>query len=286
MCILSLRSYRPAITLAKPNIMLQHAEITDLAAYNSRMQRSMMDKLFFVDKIEPDCIVDFGCADGTLIRHLQPWLPKTKFFGYDVDPKMIEIASQTPFGVYTDNWDDIFEKCFKSHKNGEKIALVLSSIVHEIYHYLEPKDVDLFWQKVWNTGFDYIVMRDMVPARALDRPSSVGDVSKVYRAVADGKFVDHNQLADFENIYGSIERHRNLTHFLLKYKYREPNWAREVKENYFPFYREDLLAMIPAQYDVMYHEHYTLPYIRRTVLDELKINVTDPTHLKLILEIQ
>jgi hypothetical protein len=92
------------------------------------------------------------------------------------------------------------------------------------------------------------------------------------------------QLQDFENIWGSIEDNRSLTHFLLKYKYETPNWEREVKENYLPLYREDLLAMIPVGYDVIYHEHFVLPYIKRTVKQEVGIEMKDPTHLKLILE--
>ena len=57
-----------------------------------------------------------------------------------------------------------------------------------------------------------------------------------------------------------------------------------MKENYFPLYREDLLAMIPREYSVTYHEHYVLPYIRRMVKKELGVELKDPTHLKLILE--
>jgi hypothetical protein len=70
----------------------------------------------------------------------------------------------------------------------------------------------------------------------------------------------------------------------LKYKYVEPNWAREVKENYMPLYREDLLALLDTdKYEIVYHEHYVLPYIKECVDKDLGIELKDNTHLKLIL---
>jgi len=75
-------------------------------------------------------------------------------------------------------------------------------------------------------------------------------------------------------------------HFLLKYKYLQPNWNREVRENYFPLYREKLLSMIPDNYSILYHEHFTLPYIKESVKEDLGIEIKDNTHLKLILKLK
>lgn len=268
--------------------MAEYNDIANLEMYTARMGKGLMDKLFFVDKIEPDVIVDFGCADGLLIQNLQPWFPQAHFIGYDINEQMIEEArkrfepmrtSQCVPGFWS-NWDAVADAVRQSQKEfGYRVAINLSSIVHEVYHYQEPYDVDVFWKRMFETGFDYIVLRDMIPSRSMDRPSDTNDVAKVYR-----KFLYSKELQDFQHVWGSIENNRNLVHFLLKYKYKEPNWEREVKENYFPICREDLLAMVPANYDVMYHEHFTLPYVKRTVRDELGIELKDPTHLKIILE--
>jgi hypothetical protein len=75
-----------------------------------------------------------------------------------------------------------------------------------------------------------------------------------------------------------------LVHFLLKYKYVQPNWSREVKENYFPFYREELLAKIPNEYEIIYHEHYVLPYLKNQIMKDFRIDLKDATHLKMILQ--
>lgn len=175
------------------------SDIADLEAYNARMGKGVMDKLFFVDKIDPESIIDFGCADGLMIEHLRPWFPNAKFVGYDFDPKMIEAAKNritpghlTP-AFFTTNWSEALVSA------PGKTAILLSSIVHEIYHYQEPHEVDAFWKRIFDPGFDYIVFRDMIPARSIDRPSDINDVARIYR-----KFLNTNQLQDFENKWGSI----------------------------------------------------------------------------------
>lgn len=262
--------------------MSAYSEIVDQANYNALMAKSLMDKLFFVDKIEPDVVFDFGCADGLLLEHIALWLPESRFVGYDNNESMIVTAkNRIPDNdrfLFFSNWEDVQKQIDVAHRNGEKAAIILSSIIHEVYHYQEPHEVDLFWKRIFD-AFDYIVIRDMMPSRTIDRPSDISDVARVYH-----KFGNTPQLQDFQNAWGSIENNRNLTHFLLKYKYLSPNWDREVKENYMPLFREDLLSMIPPQYRVIYHEHYVLPYIRRTVRTDFDIELKDPTHLKLILE--
>ena len=247
--------------------------IVDYTTYNERMSLAMIDKLFFADKIQPDLVVDFGCADGTLLRQLKSLKPELDMIGYDADPNMAKHeTNQLPI---SSNWNSIKHLVEKS----EHAALVLSSVIHEVCHYGSKADIDDFWKKVFETGFEYIVIRDMVPSRSIDRPSNVNDVKKIYH-----KFLHTKALTDFEGIWGSIEGNRQLIHFLLKYRYLEPNWNREVRENYLPVTREDLLAKIPNEYDVIFHEHYVLPYILQTVRDETGIEVKDPTHLKLILK--
>ncbi len=255
--------------------------IKDHAQYNLRMEKSMMDKLFFVDKIEPEVVVDYGCATGCLLTHLKQWMPNVYLVGYDIDEQMIQTARERhinePQLKFYQRWDDVDNFLKQINKN---TAIVLSSIIHEIYHYCEPCEIDSFWQRLFNHNHvKYIVIRDMVPSRAIDRPSDITDVARVY-----GKYLHRQMLQDFQNVWGTIENNRQLTHFLLKYRYEEPNWSREVNENYFPIFREDLLAKIPENFRIVYHEHYSLPYIRRTVREDFGIELKEPTHLKLILE--
>lgn len=269
--------------------MSESPSITDYSTYNTRMNISMVDKLFFVDKIRPDLVVDFGCAAGTLLKNLSHFCPEWNRIGYDNDINMVTDHSCKESPITT-NWDSITtmlqEGVIARDANGavsytpkyKSPAIVLSSVIHEVFHYGSKADIDAFWNKVFNTGFKYIVIRDMVPSRSVDRVSCPNDVKNVYH-----KFLGTKALTDFERIWGSIENNRNLVHFLLKYKYLEPNWEREVRENYIPIAREDLLAKVPREYDVVFHEHYVLPYILQTVRDDMGIELKDPTHMKLIL---
>lgn len=265
--------------------MSNETKIQNYDSYISRMNRSMLDKLFFLDKIDADIFIDFGSADGQLIYHMKDILSNEdrefKFIGYDIDDEMVERGNEKFENqnnvVFTNTWSEVKSQI----DNPElKSAVILSSIIHEIYHYLDVKQVEDFWDKIYNSGFDYIIIRDMVPSRAIDRESDVNDVTKVYR-----KFFNTKPLMDFEAIWGRIDNNKNLTHFLLKYKYVEPNWEREVKENYLPLYRENLLSTIPMNYDIKYHEHFILPYIKGMINDDFGIELKDNTHLKLILEL-
>lgn len=272
--------------------MNSFSNIQSYNLYNDRMSKAIMDKLFFVDKVNANLIVDFGCADGLIIKNLQNWYePSTNFIGFDNDEYMCQVAkknfSDQKNVTITNNWEEISKKVAEVRyrvgedgaKVGHKTALNLSSVIHEIYHYSETKEIDAFWHKVFKTGFDYIIVRDMIPSRSIDRISDINDVAKVYR-----KFLDKKELRDFENLWGSVESNKNLVHFLLKYQYTTPNWDREVKENYIPLYRENLLAMLPNEYTISYHEHFVLPWLKRAVKKDFNIELKDNTHFKMILE--
>lgn len=255
--------------------MSESPSIKDYETYNHRMDLSMIDKMFFIDKIDPDLIVDFGCANGNLLREVSK-LKKVPLIGYDNDEKMCKFSDDNI--LITDKWDVIKDRIYANHEI-KNAALILSSVIHEVFHYGSKNDIDWFWHKVFDTGFKYIVIRDMIPSRAVDRISCINDVKKLYH-----KFLGTKALTDFERIWGTIENNRQMIHFLLKYKYLEPNWEREVRENYLPLAREDVLAKIPLNYDVIFHEHYVLPHLLQSVRDDMGIELKDPTHLKLILK--
>lgn len=254
--------------------------INNYAVYNSKMSKSLIDKMFFVDKINTKCVVDFGCADGSLLKELHRYCPEMTLIGYDINAEELRRAEENLKDtdcLLTDNWQSVVEHIWDAKKRNENPTIILSSIVHEVYTYSRPEEIDEFWKKVF-THFKYVVIRDMIPSKTIDRASDINDVLKVYR-----KFNGSATLNDFQHKWGTIETNKNLVHFLLKYRYVE-NWKREVKENYLPLYREDLFALIPEEFDILYHEHYILPFIKNDVLSEFKIELKDNTHLKMILQ--
>jgi hypothetical protein len=258
---------------------MESEKIKDYSSYNEGMKKSLLDKIFFIDKIDAEVIIDFGCADGTLIHFLHSLFPEYKYIGYDTDEEMLTQArkkfNEDDSVYFFSDWEDIEPIAILN----KKTAIILSSVIHEVYAYGTRKDVDLVWERVFNSHYKYIIIRDMIPSISIDKKSDINDIKNVLRKG------DSGQLRDFEQIWGSVEQNKNLIHYLLKYRYTN-NWDREVKENYFPLTREELLRSIPDKYSITFHEHFILPFIRKKVKEDFDIEIKDNTHIKLILESQ
>ena len=247
------------------------ADIENMASYLLSMGKGAFCKLFFISMVEPKCIVDYGCADGIMLSVIKQFFPNTVLIGYDLDETMlVQDRERVPGVLFTTSWIDV-QNALKEVE-GEK-AIVLSSIIHEVISYCNTKGVDEFWKRVFS--FDTVIVRDMMPSRSMDRPSDMTDVINIRR-----KFTW--QVAEFEAIHGSIERNKNLVHFLLKYRWLD-NWAREVRENYFPLTIEDFMALIPEGFEAIYWEHFALHYLKNKMLEDTGYPLKDHTHLKCVL---
>jgi len=244
--------------------------IKDIKSYTDGMKKSLLDKMFFMDKIDSTEFIDYGCADGTLLGFMKDMFPKYNYTGYDVSEEMISLANKK-------HSDINFVNEFNYTKTSEKSTLILSSIIHEVYSYCSKSEIENFWDNVYNSNFDYIVIRDMMIGNSCEKMSDINDVASILRSN------NHGRLKQFEGIWGTIENNKNLVHYLLKYRYI-PNWDREVKENYLPIFREELLSNIPSDYEVIFHEHYVLPFLKEKVRDDFGIELKDNTHIKLILK--
>lgn len=252
--------------------------ITDLDLYNQRMQKSMIDKIFFMDKVEADVFVDIGCADGALIKFLASNFPQHDYIGYDNDLDMIRrtYANPVPKTQFVAT-QDLLKMALSEHiKNGKKICVILSSMIHEVYSY--TRDVKPFFKFIFEEIVPHsVAIRDMAVSNTASRPSDPVTVARIRQVF------DPNKLAEWESQWGSIDENWSLTHFLLTYRYQE-NWERELRENYLPITKEALLKLIPLEYKPILIEHYALPFLRREVQKDFGIQLQERTHLKLILE--
>ena len=264
---------------------MEYADIQSLDEYNKRMAASILDKAFFLDKVDADIIVDFGCANGDLLSFISFLSPDKILIGYDIDKEMLNLADDRLSNIENlhylfSDWEEMINFLNIAEYRDKKICLVLSSVLHEVYHYSTPLDIDKFWSDIWKCSlFNNIVIRDMIPSMSMERPS---DINHVARLLRNNKYA--LLLEDFQKHHGSIQSNKNLIHFLMKYKYKEPNWQREVKENYFPLYYESLLSLIYGDYEIIFNNHYKLPHVWRSIKNDFGINITDNTHLQLILE--
>lgn len=252
--------------------------IKNIETYNQEMSSTIEDKIFFLEYCKPDLIVDFGCAGGTTLFEINKLYPNIKLIGYDLSTDMLDMAKNKVTGeLFTNKWSEVKEKI----KEAKNPLLLLSSVIHEVYSYSLPIDVNKFWFDVFNSGFKYVAIRDMIPSSLLDKMEVTNEeYNKILDNVSDIKVVK-----DFENIWGPINKNRrNLVHFLLKYHYFNDNWDRELLENYVPITKKTLDKKIPSNWFKVYESSFTLPYLKNKVKNDFGIILNDKTHIKLLLE--
>ena len=140
-------------------------EIEDYSVYNDRMRRSMWDKAFFMDKVPgTELIIDYGCADGSLIRFLQSLFPSMHFIGFDIDPAMIAAANRERVGNmwFYSSADEMMAKIRELGIERRRIAVNFSSVLHEIFHY--DCDRSMITDIIRDISPRYLVIRDMKAA--------------------------------------------------------------------------------------------------------------------------
>ena len=100
--------------------------------YVNKMEKSMKDKLFFIDKIDLnkyDAVVDFGCANGKMIENLSK-IFKTTLIGYDKSEQMIFEAKNISYDtscIFTSSLNELF-----SMLKDKNYAIIFSSVLHEV----------------------------------------------------------------------------------------------------------------------------------------------------------
>jgi SAM-dependent methyltransferase len=261
----------------------------NLKVYNQNMAKGLEDKMFFLEHLPNEfgyVFVDFGCADGSLIDALYHSLnPYNQYIGFDISEQMIDIArtkiSESPKNVlFTSDWNDVR---YELLGNDKKKVLILSSVVHEVYSYAKSReDIDTFWKRVLDTGFDYICVRDMmVPWDTLATPTPVEWINNI-KWDAKGN-VPKERREQFCEKWGPIENKHNALHYLLKYRW-QINWNREVNENYFPIDIEDFLDMFKDSYNLDYFIRFIVPFIKDKIEEDFSITLgdTDFTHIKAV----
>ena len=252
--------------------------IADYDRYIQSMNKSLGSKTWFVNKIDFDCLVDFGCADGSLLKKVKAERPDAAFIGYDIDAGMEKRFKQNnPDIEFTTDWNHVVEMI----KKFKRPALLLSSVIHEVYSYSDSAhSIPKFWNRVFGSGFKYVIIRDTIPDRIdIIKPKDFrDDVDKVKEKV------DPKYLEDFENKWGDIHtNYRLFVRFILTYRYKD-NWTRESLENYMPLSYSTLLRKIPSNYKIIEGENYQFQPIAANFQNEYDIKLRVNTHLSMILE--
>ena len=263
-----------------------------IASYNNAMSKNIDDKLFFIDFLPKSSmlVVDFGCADGTLITKMYELCNERcagtliKYIGFDISEEMINLA-KTKFNYctnrvsFTNDWKEVETELLSY--TGYKV-LILSSVIHEVYSYGTEESVRIFWDRVIHSGFHYICVRDMMYSEDMNRQTNPL-ASHRYGLEKLTKAPLNTYLKEFEEKWGSINNNKNLIHFLLKYRW-QINWQRELNENYFPIELNIFLSKFKYMYNQTYLERFRVPFLEECWKKDFDITVDDYTHIKAIFE--
>lgn len=265
-------------------------KIPNMELYNKRMSRTMIDKIFFLSHIDDNTkiFVDFGCANGEMLKVVSNFIPDGLFIGYDISVPMLKKAQENVgddkrFG-FTNSLQTLESILQRAKKyNGKRTCLILSSVIHEVYSYSPTEEVKKFWKFVNDSGFDYIAIREMTYDRILNNLPVYPPTYKILKE----NTTYNEEFKEFEKTWGTIRTsQKKMIHFLLKYIYKGDNWEREVKENYLPLDFETLKRKISnTKYKPVFEHSYMLPYIRRRVWEDFRIYLHNTTtHCKLLYE--
>lgn len=246
--------------------------------YNTRMARTVVDKIFFLAHIDADVFIDFGCGNGEVLKAISNFNSTATYIGYDISLEMIkEARTNSPKDfIYTHLLDVVKNYVDRFKSEGKKTCLILSSVIHEIYAYSSQEEIDAFWKFVQETPFDYVAIRDMTYSHT-DRKITSLEIKQLYNNLQYNK-----EVRDFVKVYGPLEDGINALHYLLKYRYSD-NWKRELYENYFPISYSTYFNKL-SNYRCIYEHRYVLPYIQRIVWDDFEIELQSPTHCQIIFE--
>lgn len=256
--------------------------IVDIKDYNLAMQKTLLDKIWFLDKIDNSVkyIFDFGCADGSLTKFINEMFPdRFEFFLIDNNPEMLKIAKEN---IMDSSWDirihycNSIEEAIAQCDDIRKSVLVLNSVIHEILSYCDYEEQRKLFETFFQNKFGYVAIRDMHLFTLPD--------FEIYNTKQEhiSKFLDF--VANFEHTEVMGQNALQLE-FLLKTDYYS-NWEREKKERYLWNWVVLVLGYSMGLYEIEYEEDFSLPYHRRKWYKKFGVSQTNKikTHKKLLLK--
>jgi len=249
----------------------------ELTHYNEAMEKSLADKLFFLDHFTAGTYVDFGCANGALFKGIAARQSNAGWQGYGIDNNDFQLraaAAKFPDAIYALDFAHVADHI--RSRPGKKAA-IFSSVLHEA-----PDLVNHAGE--WA---DYVVIRDM---GIVGEFASTTAARQLQGALARHEgwrtFLAHKRGVDAPGHPATMGL---VTEFLLKAPYLDdPNserFKREIAERY-PLSRVEDLIYGPSDdgFVISHFEHYSLPYIRDRIRREFGFDFPYPTHFKLILQ--
>lgn len=240
----------------------------DINVYNSRMKKSLMDKIFFIDKVDAEVFVDFGCADGSMIKMLSELFPNYIYIGYDNKQEMIDLAKQNVANAhFYSSYDEVLEHV--NLLNHKKSCLILSSVLHEI------DEKETFFEFLKFKNFDFVAIRDMMYEETSANRIPFNEIYKHYPQKIKSYF--ENEIWHWSG--------QDMIQATFKSYYVE-NFDTEVLEDYFSFNQNHLMSLkYKHKLIPIYEYHYLLPYWKQTIKNDFGVDLNGiKTHVQIIFE--
>lgn len=256
--------------------------------YLQRMQAGLYDKVHWIDKIDSNVntIIDFGAATGDLFKFIEDMFPgKFTFIGIETNEDFL--ANTYPNATY-------YKSIYDVECDWEHAILVMNSVIHEIYSYLNSEVFKDILTYVLNKHIRHIAIREMYLSYsdkyyALDWANDIAVfANKVYKKQWAEHLASYSADEPKDIIKQAIE-------FVLKYTYIE-NWNREVNERYLHNEMFDDIGHVLSKYNfhnensknTCYYFDYEVPF---TIPQQIDRIVTDfgyfpddvNTHTKLLI---
>ena len=232
----------------------------NLDIYTTEMSKSIWDKAFIMDKIPgAKCVIDFGCADGAMIRYLAPLFPDIYFIGYDINNELVKRGQITTpiypnvklYCKHPHNSLNAFISFIKDKFKPEEICINFSSVLHEVYS--STGGTEYIELLVETLQPKYITIRDMYCDEHL--PFTIPTYDEVWGPLPA------MATREFEKTFGPITDWRDMTHFLMKLQWIDNGWDEEMKEDYYSWTIEKFLDDIGDKYIPGFECRYQLPYL-------------------------
>lgn len=248
-------------------------------AYYERLGSSLEEKLFFLDRIPKDVTVfaDFGCGDGRLLANVAERRANVHFtLGYDRNADVLRTNS--PTSHWTPSLATFEARIQALRKQGHKVCLILSSVVHEVLS--QGLSWFKFWAMIRGLGCDFVAIRDM--ACSIDAKSDTSQ--RGHEAAIRTGLLDDILLYGTEGTF-EFQNRADFLQALLKYRYTE-NLHAELAEDYFALSSEQWLNLtnVGSGYTVQHFDHHSVPWHRENWKRDFGLDIEDPTHIKIILK--
>ena len=261
-------------------------DISNLVTYINSMSITLYDKCWWIDKIPDfiDTVVDFGCAGGDLAFMIDRIMPnRFLYVGVDNSPIMLDMAKHNfdLAGKKVLLFDNL--KTAASRVDRSSSILILNSVIHEIFTYLDADESDELFNLIFHSGFRYIAIRDMHKFHQ-NFNWTLNHLIDDYieRIKSHPKY--GIKWAQFIQYYEAENSCCALNEFVLKYRY-DANWARESKEIYlWPWI--DLIYRYGTEYRIDFENDFYIPFIKNKIKEDFGFDYPRNTHKKLLLTLR